>query len=149
MSQSKLLKKMSAKHIVGNIAKFVEGIEEDGACKEAYRVFGKITDVRTGNSTYGDWTMFKGVFEAIAYDGETFRAGEVAIQEPMESLLLAALREHDEVEFGMIVELKRRDDLERKYEYVVTPIVEPTENDPLAHLRQAALPAPVKAGKKK
>lgn len=146
---SKLLKKLSAKHIIGNVKEFVAKIDKDGGELEAYRVFGKIVGIRSGQSTFGDWIMFKGQIEAISYDGETFRATEVAIQEPMQTMLQSALAEHDSVEFAMVVSVKRRDDLEVGYEYIVSPLVEAQEDDALAHLRQAALPPAEKPNKRK
>jgi len=135
-----LLKKMAPKNLIGSVAEFAKNIEEDQMVKEAYRVYGTVNGIRTGESTYGPWVMFKGNHEAVNAEGEIFKAAEVTIMEPLQSMLLEALKKHDTVDYALVVKVKRRDDLERKYEYVISPIVEMQENDALAHLRALAAP---------
>lgn len=140
-----LIKKIGSKQVLGNVAAFVkenlhkEGMA-DGAVSKAYTMFGIVSGVKTGASTYGEWTAFVGQIEAVNhFTGETFAAGQGFIPEPLQTMLVNALRETDTVEFAFTVSIKRRDDLERGYEYIVEPLVQAKQADPLAHLKRAAL----------
>lgn len=149
-----ILKKLGAKQIIGNVATALKALseegqplEKDGASVELYRVFGIAEGIKTGETTYGPWTAFVGQCEAISYTGEVFRANSAFLPPPLDELLANAMRanEGDSIQYGVIVKLKRRDDLERGYEYNVEPIIEESQADPLAALRAKVAPAALAA----
>lgn len=134
-----MVKKLGAKQIIGNVKKAVADFcANDGDKVSLYTIFGVANGVKTGTSNYGDWTAFQGSFEAANYvEGTSYASNQAFITEPLQSMLVAALRESDTVEFAITVDVKRRDDLNQGYEYLTTPHISTKENDPLAHLRSA------------
>jgi hypothetical protein len=134
-----MLKKLGAKQIVGNVKQAVKDFcVNDGDKVSLYTIFGVANGVKTGTSNYGDWTAFQGKFEATNYvDGQSYASNQAFIVEPLQSMLLGALESSDEVQFAITVDVKRRDDLNQGYEYLVTPHLQAQENDPLAHLRSS------------
>ena len=151
----KLVKKLGAKQILGDVKKVVaEKCENDGDSCKVYSIFGVTNGFKTGTSQYGEWISFIGVMEAINYQtGEQFQATNCFIPEPLQSLIQNAMRESESVEFAFSVYVKRRDDTKEGYEYIVEPHKKAQESDPLAALRalvptepkQAALPEPEQA----
>lgn len=143
-----MLKKLGAKQIVGNVKQAVKDFcANDGDKVSLYTIFGVANGVKTGTSNYGDWTAFQGKFEATNYvDGASYASNQAFIVEPLQSMLMGALQESDSVQFAITVDVKRRDDLNQGYEYLVTPHMQTQENDPLAHLRAHVpqIAAPVK-----
>lgn len=158
-----ILKKMSAKTVCGNVKKLVAEIAEETNI-ECYRMFGVITGYEQGETNFGIWTAFRGNFESINHEGESFKAVKAFIPEPIDGMIkeqidllekanaeeteLAKKEERQAIlievslEFAIIVEAKRRDDLAIGYEYITKPLVEMQKNDSLSHLRTAALEAP-------
>lgn len=140
-----LIKKIGSKQVLGNVAALIKEIfnpetSKDGDVVRAYTVIGIASSIKTGAGTYGEWLAFVGQFEATnLITGEVFGATQAFVQEPLSTIFANALRESDSpIEFAFAVSLKRRDDLERGYEYTVEPIVTTQKADPLAHLKQAA-----------
>lgn len=150
MSDVQMLKKLGAKQILGDVkATVADKCAKDGAVYEAYSIYGSTNGVKTGVSTYGEWVAFVGQMEAINHvTGEVFAAVQCFIPEPLQSLIRAALADHDQVEFAFTVSVKRRDDLKEGYEYLVKPHKQASEADPLEKLRNLIpaanknLPAP-------
>lgn len=148
---SQLVKKLSAKTIIGNVASFVkENIKDDNGTALLYTIFGVVNGVKSGSSNFGDWMAFQGSIEAVsAVTGETYRSPQVFLSEPLQGMLAVALQSNDTVEFACEVMVKRRDDLVIGYEYIINPKTETAQNDPLEHLRKIALPAPEAPAKSK
>lgn len=150
-----LIKKIGSKQVLGNVTKWVqdnlkgEGPEfVDGMTKDAFTVYGIAKGVKTGVSTYGEWTAFQGTFEGVnLITGEAYAAVQCFVPEPLQSMLIEAMKKASTIEFAFKVGVKRRDDLERGYEYVVTPLTETQEANPLAHLKALALPASIEVTK--
>lgn len=140
-----LIKKLGSKQILGNVGGFVReklhnDHNADGETVKAYTMFGIASGVKTGASTYGEWTAFTGQMEAVNhFTGENFAASQAFVPEPLQTMMVGTLRENDSIEFAFTVSVKRRDDLERGYEYIVEPLVQAQQADPLAHLKKAAL----------
>ncbi len=128
--------------------------------KTLYDIYGVAHKTKTGHTDYGDWTAFKGEFEAITPDGEIFRSGTCHLQEPFQEMLLAALsdaqssNENGEgtVQFACrvsIVAPRKGKASSTGYEYRVTPLVEARDSSVMLSLREQAqkaalaLPAPV------
>ena len=141
-----LLKKISSKNIVTDLKAVVRSIEKDGGVREIYRILGIVSGFKDGESNFGAYTEFQGTFYATnCVSGEAFESGKCFLPDPLPGMLKGALSNADSVEFALAVSIKRRDELNIGYEYLVAPLVETRTADPLAHLKQAALgmlPAP-------
>lgn len=143
MSKVTFLKKIVSKNLVEGKIKDIAATVDDGKILELYKVVGQATGYKVGTSNYGEWTGFTGNFEAYNINGEIFKSNMAFVQEPLQTMIRAQLDNDVEmVEFGLSVSVKRRDDLEVGYEYVISPIIEVKESDALSHLRAMALPAP-------
>lgn len=144
---AEMLKKMSAKLILGKDPKSFNP-EEEGETALLYTIYGSASSVRSGESSYGEWTALIGTFEAVrAEDNVVFQGGQAFLPEPMSSMMAAKLREIDAqaIDFALKVYIKCRPDLARGYEYIGEPIHDATASDPLEKMRslaKAALPAP-------
>jgi hypothetical protein len=137
----KLVKKLSAKQILGNVAKVIadSNIEVDQEI-ELYSLLGVCKGIKTGISTYGNWTSFEGNMEAVNFvTGEIFSSSTCFIPEPLNTILIDALEKNETIEFSFKVHAKRlANDPQTgaiSYEYIVEPIKAAQETDPLKHLR--------------
>lgn len=150
-----LLKKLSAKNVVGNIVAPPIGVE-----KELLVLMGFVKSSEIKTTTFGDSTGFHGDFKAINVEtGEEFRSGTCYLPDVASDLLANALAASNGavVEFGFkvsIIGVKSKIDGEaNKYEYRCKPLMEASENDPLAaledRLKKIALAAPKAEGKPK
>ena len=151
----KLLKKLSAKDILGPVMNTVKEMEV-GETRECYAVAGISSGYEKGMSGYGEWTRFVGDFQATNYiTGETMRAPKAHIPEVLQSAILSGVGELDEVtestkagninkavfssqiEFAFKVAIIRHPDDESgaiSYEYITSPLTEMAPNDSLSHL---------------
>lgn len=141
-----LLKKISAKTVMGNVKEIAKGMK-DGERKDLFKILGVCTGFKQDESTYGQYTEFHGNFFAInMLSGEEFEGSKAFLIDPWTGMLLGALEGNESVEFAITVSIIARDDLPTGYEYVGSPMVETKRADPLAALKQAAglaaLPAP-------
>lgn len=158
----KLLKKISAKDILGNVLDVVKGMEI-GTTAEAFAVAGICSAYETGVSTYGSWTRFVGEFQGINYlTGEVCRAPKAHVPEVLESLIMEGIRDRSEVinskctkttqffgldsplEFSFKVSITRLPDNEDNsisYQYVTSPMVDVAPNDSISHLTKLIMPA--------
>ena len=149
MVTEKLVKKLSAKTVIGKVKEHLPKDEKGGIIKGVevalMRVIGLASGIKTGNSTYGEWTAFTGTFKAI-----NLRTGEIIIgatqlfvPEIVEGLLIEAVRGSDgnpvEVAFDIGAV---GNDSEVGYEYTARPLFErvATASDPMAQL-EARLPS--------
>jgi hypothetical protein len=144
-----LLKKISAKTVMGNVKEIAKGMK-DGERKELFKLLGVCKGVKTGESAYGEYTEFHGAFFAVnLLTDEEFEGAKAFLIDPWTGMLLTALEGNESVEFAITVSIIARDDLPMGYEYVGSPMVETRRADPLAALKQAAglatLPAPAEA----
>lgn len=140
MSQT-ILKKMSAKGICGNVKEVVKSISEDGGRAQLYNVYGVATGLIPGeHPTHGTYLGFSGNFGAINQaTGEEFVSTKCFLPDPMPGLIEAAMAKSESVEFALQVDVIRRDNLAVGYEYLVKPLIEAQEADPLAHLKKIAV----------
>ena len=146
-----IINKMSAKTIVGQVKKFVP---KDDTPIDLFTVYGIATGSKTGQSTFGEWSSITGNFRAVrTFDGEEFQGPNLFLPNMAQQMVLDALAQNGvtNVEIAFIVGIKANDS-EQGYEYTVKPLIETSENDPLAALAakvSKALPAPTKAAAKK
>lgn len=131
-----MLKKLGAKQILGDVKGVAKSLAKEGDKCQAYSIYGTANGIKTGVSTYGDWTAFTGQMEAVNHiTGEAFQAVQCFIPEPLQSLLKCALEQNDAIEFAFTVEVVRRDELKEGYEYNVVPHKQVSEADPLEKVR--------------
>lgn len=148
MTDLVLLKKIGSKQILGtSIGELTKSFcENDGDVVDAYSVFGVANGLKSGESNFGEWAALTGQIRAVGHigDAENCEYASQTCFAPNEimAILAPALREHDSVEFAFTVCLKRRDDLDRGYEYVVKPKTEVKSADQITHLRNLALSKP-------
>lgn len=114
------------------------------------RVIGLANDTKTGNSTYGAWLSFSGQFEATnILTGEVSRSGNLFLPDVATELLAPVVKAASgiDVMIGFDIGVKPCNNAQG-YEYTVTPLTEPSEDDPIARLKASAfsslpaLPAP-------
>jgi len=130
-----LLKKISAKTLVGDVKKLIAG-HATGTKLDLFTIMGVSSGVESGSSTYGDWVAFKGKFEATNLEtGEVSLAPKCFLPEPLQSMTVEALREHGTVEFAIVVGVLVNTELPMGYEYTCNPLHEIKQSDDLAHLR--------------
>lgn len=162
-----LVKKLSAKSILGNVIDVVKAMEV-GTTQLAYSVVGICSGFEQGSSTFGEWTRFTGDLEATNYiTGEVFRASKGHLPEVLQDAILAGIEANTEakvkdgkgittarlkenIEFAYKVSVERKEDNEDgsiSYEYKTEPLTEMTTNDNLSHLQKLLLDAPVKPSK--
>lgn len=128
-------KKITPKNLFGKPRDLVKDIV-DGQIRYVYKVGGTINGVKDGVSTYGPWYKFIGEFLAIdMITGEEIRSTAVCLQEPLQGLILDQLKSDSTVEFAAEIGLRKRDDLEVGYEYIMRPIVAPKEPDHISRLK--------------
>lgn len=147
-----MIKKLSVKGVCGDVKKFVrDNLSDDKPSVTCMRVVGIAHGVATGTTDNGDWTAFKGGFEATnIITGETFAAGRLFLPEVAESLVLAALSgdDVDSVNLAFDIGVKINEASVTGYEYFAKPLIKPAENDPLTQLKDSldlpALEAPEK-----
>jgi len=133
-----LLKKISAKTMIGNVKKLASE-HENGTVIDLLNAYGKARGIKTGNSTYGDWVSFVGDFEAVDLrTGEVSQAPQIFLVEPLQSMLVNQLRTHDLVEFAYKLSIVCNDEILAGYEYRVSPLLEVQRSDELSHLRELA-----------
>lgn len=156
-----LLKKMSVKSILGNVlAAFAvnETTKQPnlGDKKVLFRVFGIANSSKTGTSNFGEWTSFKGLFEAIILEtGEVLRSSDLFLPEVATDALLPVVAKNVEdggngvrfaMDIGAVIVADRTNPLVMKYEYTCAPVIDVAQDDPLAAFKAVlpALPAPTK-----
>lgn len=150
-SQMNLVKKLSAKSIIGNVmAQFPKNKEtgkpEVGTELKLYRIYGIANAIKIGQSTFGDWTAFHGQFEAVAEEsGQVFRGGQCFLPEVAEVLLAPVVMKQPEgagVQFAFDIGAritKGKIEGEVSYEYTVKPVIAMAENDALAGFKKELL----------
>lgn len=158
----KLLKKISASDILGNVVAIVKDMEV-GQRIEAFAVAGICDAYETGISQYGEWVRFVGSFEAVNYtDGEVIRAPAAHVPDVLQAVMLDGVKEHAEVvkskckehstyfqmdrsiEFAYKVEIERLPDTDKEinnYKYITSPMVDIAANDSIGHLTKLIQPA--------
>jgi hypothetical protein len=142
---SALLRKISPATVCPDLLK---RLDVDGAPAEVvlYDIYGMTNKVKSGSSEKGEWTQFRGEFEAVTPDGEVFVAGGCFLPEPIQSMLHSQMSQaqvedkNASVKFAVrvsIVKPAKGKPSVTGYEYRVKPIIESNEESPLKALREA------------
>ena len=152
---TKLVKKLTSKSILGNVASLCREHVEEGDSIDAYTVIGLINGYRKVSSQYGDSIGFKGTFEAINHiSGEVIKGTELFAPSVAEPEFAIGVDEHGTIEVAYKVSIVRGENDDTgaiKYEYVFSNLGESTHNSALDDLRSLVpeLAAPEGAKKKK
>lgn len=133
-----LMKKLSAKGIMGTLIAPEVGVEA-----EQFVVMGYAKGYEIKPTTFGDSTAFHGSFKAVnKISGEAFQASTLYLPDVASDLLKGAVdgAEGGAVEFGFNISLVgvagKVPGETGKYEYRCAPLMETSENDPLELLEK-------------
>lgn len=141
-----LLRKISPASIMNETGGSIPRLDQkDGPTEFAlYNVYGIASKLRTGITDKGPWTSFKGQFEAVTPDGETFVSGQVFLPQPFEDMLMSSLQQAQQqddkasVQFAVrvfCVPPQKGKPSATGYEYRCESLIESVETSPLADLR--------------
>ena len=127
----KILKKISAKNIMGKIP-----VPQDGETIDLFQVYGHASKCESIDTSYGVAIKIIGQFEAFRSDtGELFRSPTLYLPRPADEMIEEALSKTEgQVEFAFEISVVAAD-TKTGYEYAVSTIVEPEGEDPLVSLR--------------
>lgn len=147
MSAPKILSKISYKTVCGKVNR--RELPADGSSLLVMRVLGSATGLKNGNTDFGEFTAFTGMFEATnVATGEVSRSGKIFLPTAAEVMLAGALQNSTgPVAFGFDIGVKESDNA-IGYEYTAESIFDVAETDPVEQLKKnmtaKALPAPTK-----
>jgi hypothetical protein len=123
----------------------------EGESKNIAIVIGRVSKYEVGQSTFGEFTKFRGSFEATNVEtGKVYKSGACFLPQVVEALLVDAVDnapDNSAVDFALAIGVKFSETA-TGYEYTVEPLTELKEADELTALRQVAmkaLPAPATA----
>ena len=135
-----LIKKITARDVMGDMKKFMR---EQGAGKSdgdeipLFTIIGQVIGHQTGNSSYGDWIKLKGRFRATnKVTNEVYNSSVAMLPDECVDPILAALTLDDVASVDMAFDISSKidDSTAVGYVYVVKPLMEPSEDDPLERL---------------
>jgi len=135
-----LSKKITSKEVMGNIKALVRehGVgKKDGDKIELYTIIGQVIGHTTGDSDYGPWIKLKGRFRATnKLTGDIYNSAAAMLPEEATDPLLAvlAIDGASSVDMGFDIALQIDDSSATGYVYTVTPLMSPSEDDPLERL---------------
>ncbi len=141
---SKMIKKISVKHVCGIIEPEVIGTKQNGKPEIGFKtqnlmkILGVCVATRTGESTYGTFMGLSGQFKATnLLTGEEFGSSQCFLADDLTSLIAAQLSAEgiNSVEFGFIIGIKPSD-ATIGYEYTSESILKTSKTDPIALLEQ-------------
>jgi len=139
---SESIKKISIKTVCGTPTRVVTGQSSDGKDviefekKNLMRVGGICTGTKSGETTYGTYTVLRGQFEAVDLEtGETYRSSKCFLPDDVIDLISTQFYSENvkAIEFGFIIGV-RPNDSQIGYEYTAESILETSKNDPLSLL---------------
>lgn len=155
----KLQKKLSIATVVGKVPTEIKQVADAAGKLQSVavaieqplmRVIGLANGIKTGNSNFGAWLSFSGQFEATnILTGEVSRGANLFLPDVAGELLAPVVKaaEGNDVVVGFDIGAKPAGNAVG-YEYTVTPLTKPSENDALGALKASAfadvpaLPAP-------
>ena len=143
MTETMIIKKISAKTVLGNVKTLDEG--------KLMTVIGIASGTKGGESNFGSWECLTGSFQAIRHsDGQQFNSGVCFLPDVGHDLVAGQvhMEENSSVEFAFDILKKNDADVAAGYIYSVVPLIKVNpEEDPLSRLLAKALPAPANAKK--
>ena len=142
MSTISIVSKISVAKVIGKLKTPTEKVY-------IMQVYGIANGSEKGVSTYGEYTKLTGRFRGLNMaTGDQFEAGECFLPEIALNLVLGALDGTKGVEFAFNIGIYPANNA-YGYEYCCDPLMEASENDPLALMEKklSALPSPDKKKK--
>ena len=144
---SNMIGKITVKQVVGDKAHLRSVATEKAT--PIMRAAGIARGFEPGEGDNGPWIRFKGSFKAInVATGEEFISGKLFLPEVATDALVNMLsgEDVDSVEFGFDINLQKDDSSAVGYVYSVTPLIEPSQDNPMDRLMGSLpkLPANVK-----
>lgn len=171
-ASTNIVKKLSMRHLVGNVKAFIptKEVEEKRGDKVVVKdvpaigetvwiaqVVGIARGTKSGVSNYGDWTALMGEFIAVPLvgdkAGQRFRTGQMFLPDVVMNMVSSALGGNTGVDFAFKIGIVAADTEGENpsatgYEYTADFLIAPETSDPLQALADKALP-PVSKGKAK
>lgn len=120
-----IVKKITSKLMVGNTKNADMG--------ELYRVIGSAFSIKTGNTSFGEWTALVGQFQAWTDEREV-NSNILFLPEVATIPIAMAVKNGETVDFGLIV-AKVKADNAVGFEYTVQNIIPQKESNQLEDLR--------------
>jgi hypothetical protein len=120
------VKKITSKLLVGNTASAKYG--------DLYNVLGSAISLKSGASSYGEWTALIGQFHAWN-DKHSFSANMVFLPEVATIPIVIALKKGETVDFGIIVSKVKADNA-IGFEYVIRNIIPQKQSNQLEDLKE-------------
>ena len=144
----KLVKKITSRDVMGNLKEVIrESGKANGETVPLFTIVGQVIGHSAGESQYGPWVKIKGRFRATnKVSGDVYNSSVAMLpDEAMDPLLaVLAIDGASSVDMAFDIGAKIDDSTAVGYVYEVTPLMKPSEDDPLARLEQSLLPAPAK-----
>lgn len=150
-SGNPLLKKLSAKIIMGDIKIGQKFILEQGGDKgqvDLFQIMGNATDTKVGESNFGKWTALIGQFRSVnMFTGEVLEAAKVFLPGILEEMILGKMAGQGSEGRGVLfaftvgIKLDETPNSAKGYTYYAKPLVHPQADDPFQKLI-AQVPAP-------
>lgn len=119
-----------------SVAKCYGKIDKEKTPMSILQIVGIATGTFTGESTFGPWCALRGNFEATNLQtGEKFRSSQCFMPDVAIAIVAGALAsdENNAVEFGVIIGIIKSE-TQIGYEFTMNPLIDVTENDPIANL---------------
>jgi hypothetical protein len=147
-----LLKKLTVKGIMGAKVDELSQIEALLAAKNEKtvvplcRIYGRTDKAKPDTSKLGDFVRFGGEFIGVnLVNGEQHRSGSAILPGVAESNIYGSMGPFNDrgqsekvIEFAFEIGAKYDKTAATKYVYVVTPLVEPKDSDPMKALMEGA-----------
>ena len=156
-----LLKKLTVKGIMGAKVDTLPAVENLIAKKTGNvplcRIYGRTDKAKPDTTKLGDFVRFGGEFVGVnLVNGEQHRSGSAILPGIAESNIYGAMGPFNDkgqsekvIEFAFEISAKFDATAATKYVYVVTPLVEPKDSDPMKALMEATGSVKVLADKSK
>ena len=98
---------------------------ENGVVVDLFKIGGIVSSTKAGASDFGSWLKLQGEFAAVVLEtGEVYASPVAMLPEQVTAQVDAALQGGDAVEFGIVIGVKRRDDIAVGYEYTVHSLID-------------------------
>lgn len=130
-SEIQLISKIAPRTVVGRFPKPTKQ-------EKLFSVYGLASGLQSGESSYGTWECLTGNFEAVNLaTGEAFQSPRCFLPHTAHGMIASQFKTGAEgvsVKFALEIGVKPAE-TSVGYEYTVTPLVKPSEDDAMAKLR--------------
>lgn len=130
-NEIQLISKIAPRTVVGKFAKPTKQ-------EKLFSVYGLASGLQVGESSYGGWECLTGSFEAVNLaTGEVFQSPRCFLPHTAHGMIASQFKTGADgisVKFALEIGIKPAA-TSVGYEYTVTPLVKPSEDDAMAQLR--------------